>query len=518
VTEPIVITRPLGASRLAAEALAHRLPAGWVTAAPAGAAGWSAAAAALRAEFAANDWHRTLAPAFQASGAAAERLARSAGGKGIVVTTGQQPGLFGGPMYTWSKAIGALALADTLERVTGVPVAPVFWAATNDSDFAEASVTHVAHDGTVERLAMPAPAGDPRRMCDTPLGDVTALRRALESASGSAVDRAVFEAVQAAYSAKATVGGAYVALLRALLEPLGIAVLDAGHEAVAAAARPPLERALARAGAVDEALRQREAALRAAGHAPKVPHVKGLSLVFAVHDGVRKRIPIAAATRPERSVLEANVLLRPVVERAILPTAAYLAGPGEIAYFAQVSAVADALGMAPPVALPRWAGMVVEPHVQRILARDALTVDDLRDPHAADTRLARRQMPDAVEAALAHYRAALDSANHALAQAVASDATALVPEAVLEGTRRHLSHRLDRLERRLVAAVKQRERGLMHDLAVARAALFPLGAPQERVLNFLPLLARHGAPLLGAMRRNADAHAAALVAGTPPPA
>jgi hypothetical protein len=54
----------------------------------------------------------------------------------------------------------------------------------------------------------------------------------------------------------------------------------------------------------------------------------------------------------------------------------------------------------------------------------------------------------------------------------------------------------------------------MHDLAVARASLFPLGKPQERTLNFLPFLARHGAPLLAAMRTAAVEHAARLMSGT----
>ncbi len=396
-------------------------------------------------------------------------------------------------------------------------MAPVFWAATYDSDLAEASVTYVARDGDVERLAMAPPDVTDRRMYDTPLGDVRLLAAMLERASGAAVDRTVLDAVRKAYDPSHTIGSAFVALLRGVLEPLGIAVLDAGHPAVTAAGRPCASAALAAAPAIDAALRAREGELRAAGFEPKVPMVKGLSLVFAVRDGVRRRIPITEAAAAAGD-LEANVLLRPIVEQAILPTAAYVAGPGEIAYFTQVSAVARALKSPPVIAVPRWAGMIIEPHVTRILARHALSPDDLHDPHATDTRLARRQMPAAVEAALANYRASLDSANAALAEAVHSERTPLTPDPVLEGARRSIAHRLDRLERRLVAAVKHRERDLMHDLAVARASLFPLGHAQERELNFIPFLARHGAPLLGAMRDAAEVHATALVASRPAPA
>lgn len=513
VSAPRVVSRALGASKLAAEATAGRLPGTWHTPAPRGAGEWRAHAERLRAEFAKQDWYAALAPAFGASGTAAARLKATSGGRGIVVTTGQQPGLFGGPMYTWSKALSTLALADALERASGVPVAPVFWAATYDADFAEAAVTFVARDGEVDRLEMPRPDGPARRMCDTPLGDVRDLATALENAAGSAVDDDVLQRMREAYAPEATIGSAFVALLRSLLEPLGIAVLDAGHPAVAMAGEATLRGALASAAKLDGAMVARDKEIRMAGFEPKVPHVKGLSLVFDVVDGVRRRIPISDAAHAHAGTLEANVLLRPVLERAILPTAAYLAGPGELAYFTQVSAVADALQCARPVALPRWAGMIIEPHVERILERHAIAPEDLSDPNAVDARLARRRMPGRVEAAVEHYRAALDTASRDLSAAVAGESHPLVPEAVLDGARRNMAHRLDRLERRLVAAVRRRERGLMHDLAVARAALFPLGKPQERLLNFLPLLARHGRPLFDLVRAAAAEHAAALIGG-----
>jgi uncharacterized protein YllA (UPF0747 family) len=84
---------------------------------------------------ASRGWLYVLRPAFAASGAAAARLERVAAGRGIVVTTGQQPGLFGGPIYTWSKALSALTLADEIEATTGIPAAPVFWAANDDRRF-----------------------------------------------------------------------------------------------------------------------------------------------------------------------------------------------------------------------------------------------------------------------------------------------------------------------------------------------------------------------------------------------
>jgi bacillithiol synthase len=516
VTEFRVLTRELSASPLVRMAVGSEAPDGWYAALPGGVGEWQARAEAVRREFADSDWLAALEGAFAASGHAAERLERVARGTGVIVTTGQQPGLFGGPIYTFSKALTALALADALEQATGIPTAPVFWAATYDADFAEASVTHVAIGGNVERLQMDPPGVAGLAMCDTPLGDVEALARILERAAGSAADPTIMERLRAAYAPDATVGSAYVALLRALLEPMGIAVLDAAHQAVRAAQRPLMLAALRRATEVDDALHSREREMRERGHEPQVAHVDGLSLVFAVERGERARIPIApaaAASGDGAAQLEPNVLLRPVAERAIIPTVAYAAGPGEIGYFAQSSAVAAALGAGGPLAVPRWSGLIVEPHVQRILERTGLEVDHLANADATIGRLAREQLPEQVRDALAGYRAALERAGDDLSAAIAAAGNSLVSEEVLRGARNSIGHRLDRLERRIVAASKRKQEKLVSDIETARASLFPLGRPQERVLNLMPLLARHGEPLLQAMLERAREHATTLVEG-----
>jgi uncharacterized protein YllA (UPF0747 family) len=517
VSEPQVITQPFGGPPLTRAALDRSTPPGWYERAPSTAAEWAARARETMKDRAVRDWATALSPAFAAQGAAAARLGRSAGGRGVVVTTGQQPGLFGGPVYTWSKALSALALADAIERETGIPAAPVFWAATYDADFAEASASYVILNGILTPLQLPLPDRADTSLRDTPLGDVAPLLRLLEQACGSAIKHEALDAVRAAYAPGQTIGIAYVRLLRAVLEPLGIAVLDAGHPAVRQASRPVIHRALDRAQAVDDALTAREQELRDHGFEPPVAHVRGLSTVFRYADGTRTRIPIADAARADDvAELEPNVILRPVAERAILPTVAYFGGPGEVAYFAQATAIAQVLGAAVPVVLPRWSGLVIEPHVQRLLARHALAPDDLRDPHAAESRLARAQLPAGVKEALARYASDAEQCNDVLRRALAAErAPPLVPDAVLDGVRNNIAYRMQRLERHIVAGAKRREAAAIRDIAVARASLFPLGKPQERVLNFIPMLTRHGQPLLDLMRARAGEHAAALLAGGP---
>lgn len=515
VSAPRLVTEPLGGSPLSRAAQEGLAPEEWYPIRPKGAAAWREHAERVRAEFSGSRWLAGLRPALDPSGAALERIERVAEANGIVVTTGQQPGLFGGPGYTLLKAVSALALADRIERETGIPTAPVFWAATDDADFAEASWTAVAVDGAVRRLTIPREGAEGVVMAEMPLGDTSEQFEALVEAAGSAPHASYLDALREAYRPDATVGGAYVRFLRAILEPQGIAVLDAWHPATRAAARPTLVDALRRASVVDEAVALRNVAIERAGFRAQVARVPRLSLVFRSVAGMKERIPIAQATELAHradSVLSANVLLRPVVERRILPTVAYVAGPGEIAYFAQVSAVADSLGISPPVAVPRWGATIVEPAVDRRLGRLGMVLDDVRTPHDAERKLGDRAMPESIRDAIDGLRQELAARLSALAAESAS-LDHLVPERVIEGARHQMLHRVDRLERRLRAAARARATEAVHALASVRAALMPEGQKQERRLNPVPMLARHGDLLLAQLKAGAAMHAGSLVGG-----
>ncbi len=517
MTFPRIITEPLGGSLLSQAVAAGRAPATWYATRPQTADEWRVRASEVRSSANGIDWFDALMPALTPSGLAADRLHASAGGRGVVVTTGQQPGLFGGPIYTWSKALSALALADALERATGVPVAPVFWAATDDSDFAEASWTMVARAGGADELRVDGDSGG-ASMAQVPLGDISALLERLEQGAGSAAFREALELTRRAYRRGQTVGSAYIELLRGVLEPLGISVLDAAHPAVRRRAAPHLRAALHRANAVADAVSERDRTLLAAGHSPQVAGVAGLSLVFATKDGVRQRIrnvdaPAVADAEPDEA-LSPNVLLRPIIERSILPTVAYVAGPAELAYFAQTGAAATALDVSLPLAVPRWSCTILEPHVANILDRLSLDVDDLRDPHAAETRLAREALPAELSSAIARMRSSLDEGLAVLER----HGDELVPASVIVGAARTIAHRVLRMERRFVAANRRRIADSLAHVATARGSLFPHGKRQERALNLVPLLARYGPPLLDAMLGAARIHADWLVGGAPKPA
>src|ERR1041385_575547 len=355
MSDAIVRTEPLGGSALSQAARTGQLPQ-WYRPIPREAEEWIDYGRGI-SNSVSPTWFKDLEQAISPTGRAANRLARVVEGQGLLVTTGQQPGLFGGALMTLVKAISARALADALQAMLGMPVAPLFWAATDDADFLEAATVSVSLDGGARelRLEARAPAGTP--MARIPIDhDIDVHAALMREACGSGAHELYLDDTLRAYRVGATLGGAYVDVLRRVLEPLEIAVLDASHQNIARAAAPLMRRAANNGEALAGVVRRRTDEISTAGFTPQVEEVPGLSLVSLNRDGTKRRLPLteAAAVRelPADQFLSPTVLLRPVLERAILPTAAYVGGPGEIAYFAQVTAVSDALGVPTPLVIP----------------------------------------------------------------------------------------------------------------------------------------------------------------------
>jgi bacillithiol synthase len=176
-----------------------------------------------------------------------------------------------------------------------------------------------------------------------------------------------------------------------------------------------------------------------------------------------------------------------------------------------VSAVSDALSVPTPLVVPRWSTTIVEPRVQRTLGRYQVSVEGFADPHSVETRIARERLSPDMTSALAGLRSNVESGVSLLG--AASDG--LLASEVIEGLRRSLDHRVARVERRTLAAVKRRETEVMRELATARGSLYPHGTRQERKLAFIPFLARYGPGLIEQMKAAASAHAQSLVSAPP---
>ena len=427
---------------------------------------------------------------------------RLADGAVLAVTTGQQPGLFTGPLYTIYKALSAIALARRLERAWGRPVVPVFWVAGDDHDFAEAN-----HAWVLDTDGEPTEIRLRERPTDAPL--IPLARETGGQEIGPAVERlraatpdtefktAVLGWLEAAYRPEATLADACADALQALLGSRGLAVLRAHDPGLKRAAAPWVLRGLSTTlpdgltpVMVDAALGRDR--LRAEGGGTEfVTRRSGERFTRAMLESI-------AREQPER--LSANVLLRPVVEAALLPTVAYVGGPAELGYLPQASALYDVLGVERQSPVPRWSGVLVEARVDKLMARHGLGLQDLNGrPGDLEARLVRETLPSETAARFADLRKALEDQYARLGEAV----TRLDPtlERPIQSSKHSALAGAQEIEKKLLASLKRENETLVRQVTRARAAVFPRGEPQERVLTVASFLVRYGQELVAALEQ-----------------
>jgi uncharacterized protein YllA (UPF0747 family) len=421
-------------------------------------------------------------------------------GAGLVVTTGQQPGLFTGPLYTVYKALSAVALARRFERERGVPVVPVFWVAGDDHDFAEANHAWLLDtQGAAVRIVLrERPAADALRpLWREPCGDEVeqALAQLREATPETEFKTEALAWLASSYRPAANLADAFAAALSALLGPRGLAVFVAHAPAAKRAMAPWLVRGLG--VTLDD------------GHTPVlVEATAGRDRLRAEGGGFvtrrsgerfsRAALERMAAEEPER--LSPNVALRPAVEAALFPTLAYAAGPSELEYLPAARPLYAVLGdgVEPQAPVPRWSGTLLEARIERVLERYGIGVEAFAEPAGAlEARLVRDALPREVEDALAALRSAAETGYDRLAPLVAAIDPTL--ERTVRSARNSALSGTQEIEKKLIAALKRANETLVGQIARARAALFPAGQPQERVLTLASFLIRYGPSLLDAL-------------------
>ncbi len=460
----------------------------------------------------------SLRKAFVGYGAGAENLDRLFGRDALCVTSGQQPGLFTGPLFTVYKALSAVALARICESALDRPVVPVFWVAGDDHDFAEANHANLIDQNDIACLGLTA------REAAAPLTPL--YRETLGPEIDALVDRVreltpdtefrsdAIEWLTRHYRVGTDMASAFGNALAELLGESGLVVFNPTHPRAKAVAAPLIVKALEVAEPLDRQLRERADELVSSGR-PAPVAVQGASTLVMI-DGAQGRDRLVlvpggfktrrsdeqwtldglrevARTAPER--LSANVLLRPVVEAALLPTVAYVGGAGEVAYFPQTAPVYAALGVRPQVMVPRWSALVIEARVRKTLDRYGITVDDLSGAEGQlEARLVQRDMPPEITSAIARLRSAVEVEFSTLVAAAREVDQTL--EKPVEATRHQIDKGIAHVEKRIITRLKQHNETLMRQISHARNATFPTGKPQERVLNILQFLVKYGPDFL----------------------
>ena len=433
----------------------------------------------------------------------------------IAVVSGQQAGLFTGPLYTVYKALSAVKLAGCLQQ-RNTKAVPVFWIAAEDHDFAEvAKAEFIGRDCQLKSVAV----SDALHREAAPVGQVK-----LDESIDKVVDE-LFELLPASEFAadmKALVkkawqpGRGYVesfaTMMTTLLGRYGLIFLDPLDPELKRLAAPLYSEAARRAPEIATALEQRSADLERAGyHAQVLVTANSFPLFLHDEDGRRHAVvrvengkyrakeneqeytagELAALAQEKPERFSPNVTLRAVVQDYLLPTLAYYGGAAEIAYFAQTAEVYRVLERPATPILPRSSLTMIERHTGRVLERYDLTLADFFEGLEPVIKRVVEEHLAADSAKL--FANAEQNVNHELDR-LRQELAAIDPTlaSALETGRNKINYQLDGLRQRFVRAQMTRDEAAHRQLQRAFDQLYPNKDLQERHINITSLLARHG--------------------------
>ncbi len=444
----------------------------------------------------------------------------------VAVVTGQQVGLFGGPLYTAYKALAAIRISEVL-RGRGIRAVPVFWMECEDHDLAEVTRSSILDgEGTLHRLEFADRFFAEGTSLARPVGSLI-FPESVQEAIGlfsSIVSEGphksqVIDSLKSIYTAGTGLADAFGRWMSRLLDGRGMVFFNPSDPAAKRLAAPVFRRALTGAAEVHEILFKRNDAVTDSGFHAQVGISENTASLFIVENGERRslvregdRFNLKNTDRSfsrdellhllERSpeAYSPNVLLRPLIQDHIFPTVAYVGGPAETAYFAQVAAMYPFFGLAMPVIWPRASFTLIEPELEQVMKTAGIGMEDC---FAGTRRIAERLMEseprtlpgsrlktlgEEIERTLTEVSPVLASADASLGPA-------------LETARRKILHHVEGLQARFVQLETSRNAALSRKAEAIYGACYPNGVLQERELGIHNFLARHGTGILDTIYR-----------------
>lgn len=436
-----------------------------------------------------------------------------------VIVTGQQAGIALGPLYTLYKALGCILHAKRQEDLTGTPVIPMFWVASEDHDFEEVRrVAWLNKDGVIEKWQYEdADYVQGRSMSDVVVDDFiwNLVERWDHTTIESEFKQEVLAWLKGAIDNAENLDDFFCRLLAGLTGEFGLVMVTPRLSRIRREALRMFEIELRDRSASSRAVIAAGKSLAAAGYTPALHRREEDINFFIYENGLRCKLSwrgdgivaehggevirecsaeaLLEEVRENPQKISTNVVSRPLTQDAALPTLAYIGGPGEIAYFAQLREVYSMWEVAMPMIVPRPRVALVDARTRRSLEKAGISVEAAmdEDEKPLNKAVALRSGAEDSLKALESAQQAMANAAEDLRQSVAglSPAVAKAVERLMEAQKKSLGV----VEERVEQEIRQRDEAQMRRLEAVRRWLRPDGHPQERVYSVLsPLLVQYG--------------------------
>lgn len=441
------------------------------------------------------------------------------------VVTGQQVGLFLGPLYTVFKALTAIKLSESLNRNSPGCFVPIFWLASNDHDFAEINhITLLEKENRIKdiqyhehSLGLKTPVS---RIVLTP--EISNCLRQLDDfIRDSEFKPEILQQLGTAYRPGRSLVEAFAQWMTRLFKSYGLIFIDPEHPDLKDLGRDVFFTEIAQKSPSTRCVLETSQKLAQKNYSPQIRLHQGILNVFLAEQE-RQTIQFGetgysikgtSKTFQKNELLELlekqphlfspNVLLRPLYQDELLPTFVYVGGPGEIAYFAQMKEAYKEFKLPMPIIYPRKSLTLIEKSVDKGLKAYSLKVQDIwRDVDAKIDKIAKEETPASLKKAIQTAASHLDKD----LKEIRKQTLAFEPELerTVELTVRKIHHQISLLEKKIHKASKKRNTIMMQRIRHAKNSLYPNRHFQERVFNITPFLVKYGFALIHRLYKAVD--------------
>lgn len=428
----------------------------------------------------------------------------------LVVITGQQPGLFTGPLYTIYKAITAVKFARILQERYDRPIVPVFWIATEDHDYAE--VDHCKLLNQKNNLVTINLSYDTsyqnRAVGNFPIDDPSVLEVLKASLPETDFTADIVELLGSTRGESANLGEWFARIMIRLFDCHGLVLIDPNLPAIRSLGAPLIENAIEDPLTPSRLVNEAGERLQQAGFKRQLTRPPENCAFFLFEDGYRYRVTYDGSkfycngkefsveelksllrTSPER--FSTGVSIRPVMSEYLFKSVISVGGPGEIGYFAQLKNVYQHFKVPMPVVFPRLSLTIIEARIQRILSNFSLQYKDLKKEAGGLISDVIRQQAEFLGEE--YWQDIIRSTLHPICQfreeAEKKDKSFLQP---VDNVLNKMSWLLGQLQGKVVQIAKKSEEKITRQISSARINLYPNNDFQERQLNIFYFLNKYG--------------------------
>ncbi|MCU9612207.1 bacillithiol biosynthesis cysteine-adding enzyme BshC [Caldibacillus lycopersici] len=437
----------------------------------------------------------------------------------VVVVGGQQAGLLTGPLYSIHKMLSIIVLAKEKEKTLGVPVVPIFWIAGEDHDIFEVNHVYTVEDNRFKKKAFHQRSITDKQMVSKVKLDKEKLHDwyldVVATFGETKFSKQIIQLLDEALSVSDTYTQFFTYITNQLFKHYGLLMVDSADPLLRKIESEYFVALIENSERITDALLKQQHFIQSNGHSLAIVSEEQSIQLFYEKDGERTllhynkaeqrvfgkgvsftKAELIQIAKENPELLSNNVVTRPIMQEMLFPTIAFIAGPGEIAYWAELKGCFELLDLKMPPIVPRLNISLLERNVEADLQELGISIDHaiVNGVQYEKAKKIDELKDQQLETFINQIRSDITEKYQLAATKVVNFDKSLEP--IVQKNSQYVLSQLDYLQNKVEGTVKQKHEILLRKFDRIEQSLHPLNGLQERCWNIFYFFNRYGFDIL----------------------